>query len=61
VGGLCVAPGIVSSEVFSQLEEYAVRFPSAGPHTLAWVASGTKNAKSTGTRIDLDAFLALMP
>jgi hypothetical protein len=40
---------------------YAVSFPSAGKHTLALVALGSKNAKAKGTRVDLDAFLALTP
>ena len=40
---------------------YAVSFPSAGKHTIALVALGKKNPKATGTRVDLDAFLALTP
>ena len=40
---------------------YTVSFPSAGKHTIALVALGKKNPKATGTRVDLDAFLALTP
>ncbi len=40
---------------------YTVSFPSAGKHTLALVALGSKHAKAKGTRVDLDAFLALAP
>ena len=40
---------------------WSVSFPSAGKHTLALVALGSKNAKAKGTRVDLDAFLALTP
>jgi len=40
---------------------YAVSFSTAGKHTLALVALGSKNAKAKGTLVDLDAFLALTP
>ena len=40
---------------------WSVSFPAAGKHTIALVALGTKNAKAKGTRVDLDAFLALTP
>ena len=38
---------------------YAMSFPTAGGHTIALQATGTKSRPSKGTRVDLDAFLVL--
>ena len=38
---------------------YAMSFPTAGRHTIALQATGTKSRPSKGTRVDLDAFQVL--
>ena len=38
---------------------WSTSFPTAARHTVALVALGKKSPKGKGTRVDLDAFLAL--
>ena len=40
---------------------YAVDFGDAGKHTIELRVSGTKSAKSSGKRVDFDAFIAIAP
>jgi bacillolysin len=40
---------------------YAIDFGAPGAHTIELRATGTRNGSSKGTRVDLDAFLALAP
>ncbi|HSH22060.1 MAG TPA: HYR domain-containing protein, partial [Candidatus Caenarcaniphilales bacterium] len=40
---------------------YAISFPTAGTHTVELRVLGTKNAASSGTRVDFDAFLSMAP
>ena len=38
---------------------YSIGFASAGSHTIEVRVLGTKNASSSATRVDVDAFLAI--
>lgn len=40
---------------------YAISFPTAGIHTIELRVLGTKRPASSGTRVDLDAFLSMGP
>jgi hypothetical protein len=40
---------------------YAVNFSSAAQRTIELRVAGTKNSKSSATRVDFDAFLAIAP
>lgn len=40
---------------------YRRNFRSSGQHTFEVRVLGTKNPASTGTRVDLDAFLTILP
>jgi hypothetical protein len=40
---------------------FSRHFASSGTHTIELKVLGAKNASSTGTRVDLDAFLVLGP
>ena len=40
---------------------YAISFPTAGSHTIELRVLGTRNAASSGNRVDFDAFLSMGP
>jgi stage II sporulation protein D len=62
VDGVRVAKvDLYASSVQRRRVVYAVDFGSAAQHTIELRVAGTKNSKSSGTRVDFDAFLAIAP
>jgi hypothetical protein len=62
VDGVRVATvDLYASSVQRRRVVYAVDFGSTAQHTIELRVAGTKNSKSSGVRVDFDAFLAIAP